>query len=91
MLSLQVLFGISPDLIQDAQIDAWYAIWATTAYTASIFLPLLLFNKLLKINKNVSNIKYFSIYLLAIFFVVFFDSRIMIVILFMFFLQQYIK
>ena len=63
----RVLFGISPDLIQDAQIDAWYAIWATTAYTASIFLPLLLFNKLPKINKNVSNIKYFSIYLLAIF------------------------
>ena len=71
----RVLFGISPDLIQSAQIDAWYAIWATTAYTASIFLPLLLFNKLLKINKNVSNIKYFSIYLVAIFFVVFFDSK----------------
>lgn len=87
----RVLFGISPDLIQDAQTDAWYAIWATTAYTASIFLPLLLFNKLLKINKNVSNIKYFSIYLLAIFFVVFFDSRIMIVILFMFFFAAVYK
>jgi hypothetical protein len=84
-LVAKYLFNVPPGNIQDAQIDAWYAIWGTSAYTAIIFVPLLLFNKVLRINRYISKIKYLAVYAITAIAAVFYDSRVMMLMLLAFF------
>jgi hypothetical protein len=80
-LFFKLFFGINPAYIQAAQIEAWYAIWGTTAYTAIIFLPLMLYSKVLFVNKIISLNKIFFIYVLLFSAGIFFDSRMILIVL----------
>ena len=80
-LFFKLFFGLDPAYIQSAQIEAWYAIWGTTAYTAIIFLLLVLYSKILYANKAISLNKLIFVYLLLFFASILFDSRVMLLIL----------
>jgi len=80
-LFFKLFFGLDPAYIQSAQIEAWYAIWGTTAYTAIIFLLLVLYSKILYVNKAISLNKLIFVYLLLFFASILFDSRTMLLVL----------
>lgn len=90
-LVAKYLFNILPANLQDAQTDAWYAIWGTSAYTAIIFLPLLVFNKVLRFNGYISRIKYLSAYTVTAVAAVFYDSRVMMLMLLAFFTAEFFR
>lgn len=88
-LIAEKIFNIPIGNIQAAEVQAWYAIWGTTAYTAIIFLPLLLFNRIAYSNKLISSTWFFSTYLLCSAVMIFFDTRTLGVILFIFLLAEF--
>ena len=83
-LIFKLFFGLGVEFIQNAQIEAWYAIWGTTAYVAIIFLPLILYSKVLYVNKAISLNKLIFVYLLLFFAAIVFDSRVMLLTFFLY-------
>lgn len=87
-LVAKYLGNIPVGLIQDVQTDAWYAIWGTSAYTAIIFIPLLLFSKALRSDGNLSRGMFLFVYAIVVAAAILYDSRVMMVILLLFFTAE---
>ena len=90
-LFFKFFFGIDPGYIQSAQVRAWYAIWSTTTYTALIFIPLLLYSRVLSFNNIISNLRMAVVYLVTLFGSIFYDSRTMFIILFVFLAIDFLR
>ena len=89
-LLAQLAFGISPNFIQAAQVEAPYAIWGTTAYVAIIFLPLLLYNRVLFTSGKITKLRFLSAYLICVSVMLFFDARTLAVILILFLCVEFL-
>ncbi|MBT4516299.1 MAG: hypothetical protein HOC78_00170 [Candidatus Komeilibacteria bacterium] len=83
-LFFKLFLGIEPGYIQSAQVKAWYAIWGTTAYVGLIFIPLLLYSRVLSLNNIISNLRMAVVYLVTLFVAIFYDSRAILIILIVF-------
>ena len=83
------VFSVEPAYIQSAEVSAWYAIWGTSAYASIIFLPLLLFNRALYSNYHISRSKFLMVYVLTACTALFYDSRVMAVMLAGFWLAEF--
>jgi len=90
-LFAKLFFDISPDLLQAAEVEAWYAIWNTTAYVAIIFLILLFYNKALRANGLISKYRFFAAYFLTALIALYFDTRTAAVILLIFIIVEFLK